>query len=126
MHFQPLAVLAEPPPDVRLLVVGRVVLDEMHSVRTRLAVGPRQSLQEAEVGVSVEDGVSSEGEARRADIDRAEDLYTLACARDGNQRLAADPRPGLVERRVLSEARFVFEDDGGSGGAGFFLMFGYV
>jgi hypothetical protein len=54
MHFPPMPVGPEPCPDIGVLVVGGMVLNQNRSLT---AVSPSQLLQEAKVGSGMEDMV---------------------------------------------------------------------
>ena len=97
MHFQPVPVGVGPCPNVRILVVGGVVLNQD---RPLPAVSPRQLLEEAEIGDAVEDRVLAVVEACSPQFDGTEDLYMLALPGDGNLRWIPYAAPGGVERRV--------------------------
>ena len=53
MHFQPMAVGLEPFPDLCILVVGGVVLNQDRSLA---AIAPSELFEEAEVRGGIEDG----------------------------------------------------------------------
>lgn len=111
----------EPSPDVSVLVVGGVVLNQNRSLA---AVPPSELFEEAEVGGGIEDGALAIIEPCAPEFDRAENLDVLAFSRHGDFRWASYAAPGGVERRVLPEARFVCEDERPVARAGFFLRAG--
>jgi len=102
-------------------VVGRVVL---HKKRALPSESPRNVFKKSPVGVRVEHSVTFVQKTRRIDLDRSKDLdaLSLSCHRD--LRLAADPRPGRVEGRVLPEAGLVGKEEDTPFCLGFFLMLG--
>src|SRR6266849_5080968 len=121
MHFQPMPVGLEPSPDLAVLVVGGVVLNQNRSLA---AVSPSQLFEEAEVGGGIEDRVLAILEPRAPEFDGAENLHVLALSGDGNFRWAAHSAPGGVQRRILPEAGFVGEDPRPVPRLGFFLRAG--
>ena len=123
MHLQPVAIGGEPLPYLGILVVRSVVLDQNGA---RAAIGARQLLQKAEVGVGVEDRVLPVVETRAPQFDGAQDFDALALSRDGDFRRVPDATPGGMQRGVLSETGFIGEDQRPTLGSGFFLRLGYV
>ena len=121
MHFQPMPVGLEPCPDLSVLVVGGVVLNQNRSLA---AVSPSELFKEAEVRGGVEDGVLAIIEPRAPKFDGTENLHVLAFSRHGDFRWAPDAAPGGVERRVLPETGFVGEDERPVSRSGFFLRAG--
>jgi len=121
MHFQPMPVGLEPRPDLRILVVGGVVLNQNRSLA---AVAPSQLFEETEVGGGIEDGVPVVIEPPAPKFDGAENLHALAFSGYGDFWRAPDAAPGGVERRVLPEAGFVGEQERPVSRAGFFLRAG--
>jgi len=107
MHFQPMPVGLEPCPDLRILMVGGVVLNQNRSLA---AVSPSELFKEAEVRTGIEDGVLAIIETRAPKFDGAENLHALALSGYGDFRRAPDAAPGGVERRVLPETGFVGEE----------------
>src|SRR5713101_5040563 len=93
VHFQPMPVGLEPSPDLGVLVVGGVVLNQN---RALAAVSPRQLLQEAEIGGGIEDRVLTIVEPCAPKFDGAEDLHVLALSRHRNFRRATYATPGRV------------------------------
>ena len=121
MYFQPVPVGLEPGPNLAVLVVGGIVLNQNGALST---VSPCQLLQEAEVGSGVEDRALAILKTRAPQFDGTEDLHMLALAGDGNFRWPAYAAPGGVERRVLPETGFVGEEERPVSRAGFFLRVG--
>jgi hypothetical protein len=121
MYFQPVPVGFEPRPDVPVLVIRGVILDQNPSLT---AVSPRQLFQKSKISGGIEDGILAIVEARAPEFNSAEDLYILPLARDGYFRRRPYAAPGGVERRVLPEAGFVCEDERPVSRAGFFLSSG--
>src|SRR5258708_30230193 len=58
VDFQPMPIFGKPSPDVSILVVGSIVLNQNGSLR---AIAPRQLLPESQVGGSIEDRVLAIG-----------------------------------------------------------------
>ena len=107
MHLQPMAVGLEPCPDLGVLVVRGVILNQD---RPLAAVSPGQLFQETEVRGGIEDGVLAIVESRVPKFDGAENLHALAFSRDGDLWWTTHSAPGGVQRRVLPEASLVGED----------------
>jgi hypothetical protein len=121
MHFQPMAVGLEPCPDLCILVVGGVVLNQDRSLA---AIAASELFEEAEVGGGIEDCFLTVIEPRAPKFDGAEDLDVLAFSGYRDFRRTPDTAPGGVERRVLPETGFVGEEESPVPGAGFFLRAG--
>src|ERR1051326_4497258 len=108
MHFQPMPVGFEPRPDLGVLVVGGVVLNQD---RPLAAVSPSQLFEEAEIRGGIEDRILAIIEPRAPEFDGTENLHVLAFPRHGNFRWAAYSAPGIIlSRRPQGHvpARFQF------------------
>src|SRR3954451_9583420 len=90
------------------------------------AISLYEELKEAMERVAVEDRCELVSEARDIECDRSVDMCCLAKPVRVRPRLHAHAAPRLMERSVEPEARFVFEDNYASAGAGFFLIAGKV
>ena len=114
-------VALEPCPDLRVLVIRSIVLNEDSPLP---AVAPRQLVQKTEIGESIEDRGLAIVETRVPQFNGPEDFHILALP--GNRDFGWTPyaAPGGVERRVLPEASFVSEDERPVSRAGFFLSLG--
>ncbi len=123
VHLKPAAVGGEPFPYLGILVVRSVVLNQN---RPRAAIGARQLLQKAQVGVRVEDRLLPVMETRAPQFDGSQDLDALPLAGDRDFRRVPDATPGGMQRGVLSETGFIGEDQRPTLGSGFFLRLGYV
>jgi len=121
VHVQPVAIGTAPVPYFGILVVGGVVLNQN---RPAAAIGARQLLQQAQVGVCVEDRVQPVMETSAPQFDGSQDLDALALSRDGDLRRVPDATPGGMQRGVLSKTGFVGEDQRPAFGLGFFLRLG--
>jgi hypothetical protein len=121
MHFQPVSVGAKPVPDLGVLVIRGIVLNQNGSL---VPVGPRQLLEESQVGGSVEGGILSVMEAGLPEFDGAQDLDAPALPGDRNFRRLPEAAPGGVQGGVLAEAGFVGEDQRPVLPPGFFLRLG--
>lgn len=126
MDGKPVPVFLKPAPDILILVVGGIVLDQMNLVGSRFAAGGRHLSQEAQIRLSIEDRLPAINELGLLEIDGAEDLDAFPGTRHRDERLRTDTGPGLMESRVLPEAGFIFEEDVGSFVPRFFLMLGYL
>ncbi len=126
MNFQPIPIFLKPTPDIPILVVGGVILDQMDLVFSGFSARGCHLFQEAQICLSIKDGFATVNELSLLEIDGAEDLDAFPGAGDRNQRLEADTGPGLVKSRVLTEAGFVFKEDVGPFVPRFFLMLGYL
>src|SRR5579884_46738 len=98
----------EPRPDLSVLMVGGVVLNQDRSLP---AIPPGQLFEKAKVGGGIEDTVLAIIEPRAPKFDGAENLHVLAFSRHGDFRWVPYAAPGGVERRVLPETRFVGEEE---------------
>jgi hypothetical protein len=121
MYFQPVPVGLEPGPNLAVLVVGGVVLNQNGPLCT---VAPCQLLQEAEVGGGIEDYALAILKVRAPQFDSTENLHVLALAGNGNFRWPAYAAPGGAERRILPETGFVGEEERPVSRTGFFLSAG--
>ena len=72
MHFQPMPVGLEPCPDIGMLGVGGVVLNQNRSLT---AVSPSELFQEAKVGSGMEDMVPAIVEPCAPKLDGTENLH---------------------------------------------------
>jgi hypothetical protein len=95
MYFQPMPIGLEPCPDLRILVVGGVVLNQNRSLA---AVPPSELFEEAKVGGGIKDGVLAIIKPRAPKFNGAENLHALAFTGYGDFRWAPDAAPGGVER----------------------------
>ena len=121
MHFQPMSVGLEPRPDLSVLVIGGVVLNQNRSLAT---IAPSQLFEKTEVRGGIENGVLAIIVPRAPKFDGAENLHVLAVSSHRDFRWAPDAAPGGVERRVLPETGFVGEDERPVSRSGFFLRAG--
>lgn len=103
-------------------MVRRIVLDQIDFARKVTA----QCLFEiVDVGIGIENLLEVVKEPSTVKFDGAKYFQGVSLPCRGDLRLRASARPGLVERRVLAEAGFVFEEDGRLFALGFFLRLGY-
>jgi len=121
VDFQPVAVGLEPAPDLGVLMIRGVVLNENGSAA---AVMRSQAMQEIQVGGSIEDGGLAIVEAGSPELDSTQDLHALAFASDGDLGRMAEPAPGRVQGGVLPETGFVGKNQCPVLAAGFFLRRG--
>ena len=103
-------------------MVRGIVLDQIDFAGKITAQCPFEIV---DVGIGVENvlEVIKEPSAIKFDGAKYFQSVSLSCGRDLWLRTSA--RPGLVERGVLAEAGFVFEEDGRPFAFGFFLRSGY-
>lgn len=87
-------------------------------------VTAQRFFQILDVSLRIEDLLEVVKEPSRIKLDGAEDLQGVSLSRGGDLRLRASACPSPVERGVLAEAGFVFEEDGRLFAVGFFLRLG--
>ena len=102
-------------------MVGGVVLDQIDFAGTITAQRPFEIF---DIGCGVENSLEVIKEASAVQFDGAKYLQGVSLSCGGDLWLRAPARPGLVERGVLAEAGFVFEEDGRPFPLGFFLRLG--
>jgi len=107
VYFQPVPVGLEPAPDLGVLVIRGIVLNEN---RSAAAVMGGQPIKEGQVGGSIEDGILLVMEAGQPRFDRAQDLHALTFSGDGDLGRMAPAAPGGMQRRVLTETGLISED----------------
>ena len=78
MHFQPMPVGLEPCPDLSILVIGGMVLNQNRSLA---AVSASQLFEKAEIRRGIENRVVAVIEPRAPKFDGAENLDVLAFSR---------------------------------------------
>jgi len=78
-----------------------------------------------DVGFGVENALEVIKEASAVQFDGAKYFQGVSLSGSGDLWLRAPARPGLVERGVLAETGFVFEENGRLFALGFFLRLGY-
>lgn len=83
MHLQPATVRGEPSPHLSILVVGGVVLNQNRAAPT--VTWGNRTPEESKIRLRVEYLVGLVREACAVQFHRAEDLRTLALARDRDQ-----------------------------------------
>src|ERR1017187_6549411 len=81
VDFQPVPVGLEPAPDLGVLMIGGVVLNENGPAA---AIMRGQAMQEIQVGARIEDRGLRIVEASTPKFDRAQDLHALTFAGDGD------------------------------------------
>ena len=118
MYLQPVPIGLEPVPDILVLVVRSVVLDED---RTTAAIVSRQLFQECSIGRRIEDRVLRIVEASAPQLDRSEDLNALSLSSYWNFRRTAQSAPRSMQCGVLPETGLVRENQRPVLRAGFFL-----
>ena len=103
-------------------MIRRIVLDQINFAGTITAHRPFEIL---DVGLGVENRLEVVKEPSAVEFDGAKYLQGVSLSCGGDLWLRTPARPGLVERGVLAEAGFVFEEDGRLFALGFFLRLGY-
>jgi hypothetical protein len=121
VDFQPVPVGFEPAPDLSVLMVRGIVLNENGPAA---AIMRGQAMEEIQVGGSIEDRGLRIVEAGAPKLDSAQDLHALAFAGDGDLGRMAEPAPGRVQGGVLTETGFIGKNQRPIFGAGFFLRRG--
>jgi hypothetical protein len=97
--------LSQPTVDLRRLVIRCVVL---YQINLFPWIGTRQSGEKSDVTRPAEHGFAQdEMSARLANIHRSEHFLRVALAGRRNHGLMPDPRPSLVEGRILAKAGLV-------------------
>ncbi len=121
VDFQPLPVGLEPAPDLSVLMIRGVVLNENGPAA---AIMRGEAMQEIQVGGSIEDRGLRVVEAGTPEFDSAQDLHALAFAADGDLGGMAESAPGSVQGGVLTETGFIGKNQRPIFAAGFFLRRG--
>ena len=121
VDFQPVSVGLEPAPDLGVLRIRGVVLNE-NSPAAAIVKG--KAMKEVQIGGSIENRGLPVVEAGTPELDSAQDLDALAFAGDGDLGRMADPAPGRVQGGVLPETGFVGKNQGAVFLLGFFFRFG--
>ena len=121
VDFQPVAVRLEPAPDLGVLMIRGVVLNENGPAA---AIMRGKAMQEIQVSGSIEDRCLLIVEAGTPKFDRAQDLHALPFSADGDLGRMAEPAPGSVQGRVLAETGFVGKNQRPVLNTGFFLRRG--
>ncbi len=103
MDLQPVSIRSEPSPDILVLVIRGVVLDE----HCATAITTGKLFQESTIGGGIENGVLRIVEAGTPEFDGAEDLDVLSFSSDGNLRRTTNAAPCRMQSRILSEAGLV-------------------
>ena len=121
MYLQPAPVGLERSPDLRVLVIRGVILNQHGSLP---AVRSCQLLQERQVAVGIENAVFSIMKSSAPKFDGTQDFDVFAFAGHRDFRRMAHAAPGGMQRRILAEAGFVGKDQGPVLRVGFFLISG--
>ena len=102
-------------------MVRSIVLDQIDFARK---VTAQRSFEIIDVSIGVEDLLEVVKEPSAVEFDGAKYLQGVSLSCGGDLRLRTPARPSLVERGVLAEAGFVFEENGRLFALGFFLRLG--
>ena len=125
-YLDALAIGGEPRIDLRFLMVGRIVLDEIDAMPSPVKRGKQCVVQERRIGFRVKVlGLAPIRELARGGAYAPENLLAVALPFGRNARLGIAHGPGLMECRRLAKGGLVFVNHYGVLGAGFF-RFGYV
>ena len=103
-------------------MVRGIVLDQIDFAGNVTAQRPFEIL---DVGSGIENRLEVIKEPSTVEFDATKYLQGVSLSCGGDLWLRAPARPGLVERGVLAEAGFVFEENGRLFAFGFFLRLGY-
>lgn len=120
--FHIFAMLREPGPNIFVLVVRGIVLDQIDFAGK---VTPQCPFEVVDVGIGIENLLEVIKESSTVKLDGAKYFQGVSLPGGRDLWLRASARPRLVERGVLAEAGFVFEEDGRLFAFGFFLRLGY-
>ena len=124
-HFQTPPLLLKPSPDLRMGVIGSVVLDEINPMPAAIVGGQDDFLDEGQVGGVVEIlGLVPVGEPGVLQTNGAENLLGVPFPARGNLWPAVQRSPGLMQGRALAERGFVHIDDHRVFGLGVFFRLG--
>src|SRR5579863_4153227 len=121
VDFQPVAVGLEPAPDLGVLMIRGVVLNENGPAA---AIMGGKAMEEIQVGGGIKDRGLRIVEAGAPKLDSAQDFHALPFAANRDLGRMAEPAPGSVQGRVLTETGFVGKNQRPVLGAGFFLRRG--
>jgi hypothetical protein len=115
------AMFGEPIPNISILVVRSVVLDQKDFA---WEIVSEKLFQVEDIGLGIEDLLKPVEESSGIQLDGAENFQCLFLPGSGNFGLASYSSPCLIEGGVLPETRFVLEEKGRPFAFGFFLMSG--
>src|SRR5713101_4682677 len=109
MEFNIRPMLRRPKNYVRILMVGRIIMNHMTLL---WKVRPDDVLQKRPVGRRVKDRLLAIDKPAAIQVDRPKDLLSVSLTGRGNQGLLTHACPGLIKRRVLAEAGFILKEQG--------------
>ena len=107
MHLQPMTVGLEPSPDLRIFMIGGIILNQH---RPWTAIAPGELFEEAQISRGIEDRLLTIVEPGSPEFDGSKDFYILALAGDRNFHRTAHTAPGGVQRGILPETGFIGEE----------------
>ena len=99
-----------------------IVLNQIYFLRK---IASQYSFEIPDVCFGIEDVLEAVKESGVIQLDRPKNLECVSLSGSRYLRLRPYSRPCAIERGVLPEACFVFEEDGCPFVVGFFLMLGY-
>src|SRR5437773_12348437 len=123
MDFQPLPIRFEPTPDIFVLMIRSVVLDQDCAAAT---IAAAKLFKESSIRGCVEHRVLCIVETGTPQLNRPEDLHALSFSSDSNlgRTTHAPPRP--MWSGILAVAGFIGEYQRTDLRTRFFLMLGYL
>ena len=126
-HFHVTVMFGKELQDLGLLVIRRVVLDQIDPMATAVIVRQQIFLQESQVSLGVEVfGLVTPHKLAGGHADRAQNLLGVAFSARGDLRLLAAPRPSAIKRGRLPKGRFVLVNDYRPFALGVFFRLGRV
>jgi len=102
-------------------MVTSIVLDVVDFLRPAAS---GDLFEKVQIGVCIEDGIAMVQKTCRENIHASEDFHAFTRAAHRHVRLVSTACPRAIERRVLSETRFIRVDQGRPLPPGFFLYVG--
>ena len=120
-----LALLFEPSPNLRMGMIGSVVLNEIDPMASPIIGRQNDLLDKSLISQAVEIlGLMPVGKLGTLQTDGPENLLRVAFPPGGDFRPTVLRSPGLMQSRALAKRGFVHIDDYGPFGLGVFLRLG--
>ena len=101
------SVLGKPLTNLLRFMIGRVVVNQ---INFPTGIGLSNMTEKVRVGLSIKNTFSAPMKSRFIKIDRPKDLFCVALACGGDQRLIASSRPGSIQSWILSKTGFVLKN----------------